>query len=64
MGVGEDRCKLALLLHLEPDALAMGKHQRMTPATGYKVAVGKLKDHYAFTEAPEELREKFTQTVK
>ena len=64
MGLNEDRCTAALLLQLDPDALEIARYLGITPATGYKEAVGKLKDHYALTETPEELREKFTQKVK
>ena len=64
MGLNEERCTAALLLQLDPDALEIARYLGITPATGYKEAVGKLKDHYALTETPEELREKFTHKVQ
>ena len=64
MGLSDERCPAALLLQLDPEALEIAKYLLLNPQTEYKEAVNKLKDHYALTETPEELREKFTQKIQ
>ena len=64
MGLSEDRCTAALLLQQDLDAREIAKYLGMSPTAPYNEAVTKLKDHYALTETPEELREKFTQNLQ